>query len=244
MVFTNALDAKSSNISDNYLLSLFAAMESDGYCCIPEFIDAADLIKMQEFVASSVAGSQNEYVAFQGSEAVHGSGLDELAESSVFKSIFTRLYEASRHRPAPPVQFYQLLRCLTGKGMNEHSFNFHYDSYLITALIPIVIPTTGRPGDLYILPNTRPVRKTYAGNLLDKLFLDNKIRQKRLRRRAENRPSSFTRISMVPGNLYLFWGYRSIHTNEPCDPGTVRATALYHYFDPHVKSKLKARLRK
>lgn len=238
----NALDARTPDISDDHLQTLFAAMERDGFCCIPDFVDAASLSTMQAFVASSVTGSKHEYVAFQGSEAVRGSGLDELAQSGRFQSIFRRLYEASRRRPAPPVEFHQVLRCLTGKGMAEHSLNFHYDSYLITALIPIVIPTAGRPGDLYMVPNRRPVRASYVGNLLDKILVD-KVRQKSLRDRAEKDPTSFTRIRMVPGSLYFFWGYRSIHANEPCDPGTVRATALYHYFDPHAESALKARLR-
>jgi hypothetical protein len=48
---------------------------------------------------------------------------------------------------------------------------------------------------------------------------------------------------MKPGNLYLFWGYRSIHTNEPCDPDKIRATALFHYVDPHIGSRLKRALR-
>ncbi|MBB4168777.1 hypothetical protein [Rhizobium sp. BK538] len=239
----SALDATTPEISDDRLRSLFSAMERDGYCCIPDFLTPASLMTMQEFVASSVRSSQNEYVVFRGTEAVKGSGLDELAQSTRFQSIFSRLYVASRNKPAPAVEFYQLLRCLTGKGMMQHSLNFHYDSYLVTALIPIVIPTTGRAGDLLLVPNTRPVRETYAGNLVDKIMVD-KIRQKSLRTRALNDPASFTRIKMVPGNLYLFWGYRSIHANEPCDPDTVRATALYHYFDPHADSRLKARLRR
>lgn len=239
----NALDANTPEISDDRLQLIFSAMEGDGYCCVPDFLPPTSLARMQEFVASSVRGSQNEYVAFKGRDSVKGSGLDELAQSSRFQSIFSRLYVASRKKPAPAVEFYQLLRCLTGKGMMEHSFNFHYDSYLITALIPIVIPTAGRAGDLLLVPNTRPVRDTYAGNLVDKIMVD-KIRQSSLRTRAVNDPASFTRIKMVPGNLYLFWGYRSIHANEPCDPDTVRATALYHYFDPHADSRLKARLRR
>lgn len=44
---------------------------------------------------------------------------------------------------------------------------------------------------------------------------------------------------MVPGKLYLFWGYRSIHTNEPCDPDAIGATALFHFADPHSNSTLK-----
>jgi hypothetical protein len=41
-------------------------------------------------------------------------------------------------------------------------------------------------------------------------------------------------IRMVPGNLNLFWGYRSVHANEACDPDKIRATALFHFGDPHA----------
>ena len=60
---------------------------------------------------------------------------------------------------------------------------------------------------------------------------------------AKARSSHLVRIKLKPGNLYLFWGYRSIHTNEPCDPDKTRATALFHYVDPHTDSRLKRALR-
>ncbi|HJE28492.1 MAG TPA: hypothetical protein K8U95_04800, partial [Pseudomonas nitrititolerans] len=44
------------------------------------------------------------------------------------------------------------------------------------------------------------------------------------------------RLQLVPGNLYLFWGYRTLHANEPCDPVSRRATAIFHYGDPHAGS--------
>jgi hypothetical protein len=238
----SALDIRLPDICQDELMRLFFEMETNGFACVPRFLMDADLAMAQKFVATSMHRSGNEYIAYRGSEAVRGSGLDDLATSLRFQSIFARLYEASRQRPAPPVEFYQLLRCLAGTGMLKHSFNFHYDSYLITALVPIVIPDTGKPGDLYLAPITRPVRRSYIANVIDKIILE-KFKQKALRRRAEVDPQWFTRIRMVPGNLYLFWGYRTVHANEPCDPGTVRATALYHFFDPHSGSSLKHRLR-
>jgi hypothetical protein len=60
-----------------------------------------------------------------------------------------------------------------------------------------------------------------------------------LRGMSKSRPEQFVRISLVPGNLYFFWGYRSIHANAPCDIEKIRATALFHYVDPHSDSKLK-----
>jgi hypothetical protein len=68
------------------------------------------------------------------------------------------------------------------------------------------------------------------------VLLDNRLTQKLLRRTVERDPSRPTRVKMQPGNLYLFWGYRTIHTNEPCDPDKVRATALFHYANPHQKA--------
>jgi hypothetical protein len=50
-------------------------------------------------------------------------------------------------------------------------------------------------------------------------------------------------IELQPGNLYFFWGYKSLHTNEPCDSDEIRSTALLHYTDPHEGSWLKRKLR-
>jgi len=46
-------------------------------------------------------------------------------------------------------------------------------------------------------------------------------------------------IPMVPCNLYFFWGYRTVHANEACDPDKIRATALFHFGDPHANSGLR-----
>jgi hypothetical protein len=91
-------------------------------------------------------------------------------------------------------------------------------------------------GDLLMYPNTRKVRKTYLRNALDKVMLDNPISQRILRTAVNTERFSPKRIKMQPGNLYFFWGYRSIHTNEPCDADKVRATALFHFANPHAKA--------
>jgi hypothetical protein len=111
---------------------------------------------------------------------------------------------------------------------------FHYDSYVVTVLIPIEIPTAGMTGDFLMLPNTRRVRKRYAANVIDKVILDNPVSQFLLRTLTKANVIRPTRIRMVPGNAYFFWGYRSVHTNEPCDSDRIRATALFHFANPHV----------
>ena len=41
---------------------------------------------------------------------------------------------------------------------------------------------------------------------------------------------------LKPGNLYLFWGYRTYHSNFPVASEAVRATMLLHHGDPHPNS--------
>ncbi|MBP1848071.1 hypothetical protein J2046_006361 [Rhizobium petrolearium] len=229
-----------SALSDSDVRGIAQRIDKDGIYCAPDFLSADDLGKLQNFVTAAIALGGNQSVSLA-SHQLSGSGLDELGNSDEFKALFSRLYFVSLGRQAPEVKFYQILRCLTGRSIAKHSLMFHYDSYVITALVPVQIPQSGKRGDFLIIPNTRKIRSNYVLNLADKVILDNVLMQRSLRRRACG--ANINRISMVPGNLYLFWGYRSIHTNEPVDEDAVRATALFHYADPHADSFLKRRLR-
>lgn len=220
-------------IARQEVAELAADLESKGFGCIPNYVSPGDLKRMQEFVSAAMVKSGNEYVHFDGPEAVVGSGLDELAHDPDFRQLIFDLYEEGSGRRAVDQQFYQVLRCLSGRSGQKNSLIFHYDSYVVTALVPIAIPSEGKAGDLLMYPNTRPIRKRYAFNVVDKIFLDNLVTQKMLRGRIDKAVLSPMRIQMKPGNLYFFWGYRSIHTNEPCDPDKLRATALFHYMNPH-----------
>jgi hypothetical protein len=210
-------------------------LDQKGFGLIPNYIPSRDLLKMQNFVASAMVQSGNQYMHFNGPDAVHGSGLDELAHSSSFKTLLYELYEKGTGRTAPKQEFYQVLRCLSGPTGQKNSMIFHYDSYVVTALIPILIPEEGKAGDLLMYPNTRKIRKSYLRNAVDKVMLDNALSQRLLRSSVDKKWLSPVRIKMQPGSLYFFWGYRSIHTNEPCDPDKVRATALFHFANPHSK---------
>jgi hypothetical protein len=232
------------DVSDQGVTDLVKQIEEKGFGVIPNYVGAEELEQMRAFVAATVTKSGHQYVGLTGRDAVAGSRLDDFADSPQFQDLFRRVYEGGTGRHAPKVEFYQVLRCLTGQGVTTHSLNFHYDSYVVTALIPVEIPSEGQSGDLIMLPNTRSIRRSYATNLFDKVLLDNKLTQTTLRKLTKMKMLPLTRIKMVPGNLYFFWGYRSIHTNEACDPDKVRATALFHYVNPHADSKLGKKLRK
>lgn len=213
--------------------SIAADINRTGMAMIENFVSPGELGRMKQFVADKMSASKEEYVGFTKASDMAGSGLDELGKAQWFVELLRGIYEAGTGKPGPDSEFYQVLRCLTGASASQHSYLFHYDSYVLTVLLPIEIPTSGMTGDFMLFPNSRKIRKTYLANVIDKILLDNRLTQWALRVLVQKRLLNISRIKVKPGNAYFFWGYRSIHTNEPCDPDKVRSTALFHYVNPH-----------
>lgn len=223
--------------------AIVSRIDTDGFAAIDGFVGPADLAAAQHFVRGEVASNGGNYLDFKGTDRLGGTFLQALASDPGFVGLCHGIYEHSTGRPAPDIGFYQVLRCLSGSLARANSLNFHYDSYVLTALIPIIMPDRGTPGDLLIIPNVRGIRSTYLGNMVDKVILDNPLSQGVLRSLYARNSRLIRHVRLVPGTLYLFYGYRTIHTNETCDPDAIRATALFHYADPHAASGLKSLLR-
>ncbi len=211
-------------------------IDQRGYGTIENYISSEELAPLRAFAEFKVREAGGEYVGLAGADAVHGTLLSELPRSAEFRTLCRRLYELGTGTYAPEGEFYQVLRCLQGSSGQRHSNRFHYDSYVLTALIPIAIPETGMSGDLVLLPNARTIRFSYLANMLDKIAVDNPLSQAFLRAAARRNRLGMVRIKLRPGNIYFFWGYRSIHANEACDRDRLRATALFHFADPHQRS--------
>jgi hypothetical protein len=229
-------------IEDDVVRTLVDEMNRAGLACLPSFLDPADLRDLQAFVRAAVEAAGGEYVVFTGKEAVGGTVLETLAESEAFNGLIRRVYEQGMRRPAPDQGLHQVLRCLAGETGQKEAYIFHYDSFAVTLLLPVLIPTGPQRGDLVLAPNLRTVRPHYALNLVDKLLIDNKLAQVVLKRLLVSQWGPFQRVNMVPGDLYFFWGYRTLHTNEACDAGEIRSTALFHFGDPHAGSFLRRSL--
>ncbi len=225
------------SVSKESVAELVQSVDTSGFACIPNYLNPADLKRIQNFVTDAVNCAGKQYVHFNGSDSLIGSGLEELAASAEFEALIHQVYELGTGRTAQKEEFYQVLRCLSGSSGRKNSLIYHYDSYVVTALLPIHIPQEGLAGDLLMYPNTRQIRSSYLANAVDKVLLDNPATQWMLRSRVNASMLKPMRIKMQPGNLYFFWGYRSIHTNEPCDPDKIRATALFHYHNPHRGAK-------
>lgn len=218
-------------------------IEADGYAVVEDFVSRRELAEAQDFVRRAVAENGGQYRAFSGSAALGGTFLERLHADPDFVDLCRGVYARATGEAPPSAEFYQVLRCLSGSQVKRHSMRFHYDSYVLTALIPILMPSQGSAGNLIIIPNTRGIRRSYVANVVDKLLVDNAVTQAMLKVAYRLRPERMISLRLAPGNLYLFWGYRSLHTNEPCDPNELRSTALLHYADPHAGSRVKRRVR-
>ncbi len=230
------------NFSDEQIKTLTASIDQQGYAVLPNWASPAELEQVQALVKRSVAEAGNNYVALSGHQAVAGSLLHEWGRSPVFLDLCRRIVTQATGRAANDDALYQVLRCLVGDSGRRESMIFHYDSFVLTTIMPVCLPD-GNKGDLLMLPSKRPLRGSYAMNLIDKLKIDNRWSQRNLVKAYERGSNRFTQIAMEPGNMYLFWGYRSLHTNLPADPTGIRATAVFHYDNLHGASSLAGRIR-
>lgn len=233
-----------TTFSEVQVQDLIKAIDSNGYAVLPNWASLSQLESLQALVARTVADCGNDYVALSGPKAVQGTPLHEWGTSPDFIDLCRRIVEGVTGERSRDNGMTQTLRCLTGSGGRRESLIFHYDSFVLTTIMPVCMPTSGERGDLLMLPNRRPIRRSYFTNLLDKVLVDNGWVQRRLRSKVAKDENAFTRIAMQPGHLYLFWGYRSLHTNMPVAEDALRATAVFHYHNVHGSSSLASRLRR
>ncbi|MDC7675913.1 hypothetical protein [Asticcacaulis machinosus] len=218
------------------------SIDTLGYGVIRNCLPEALLVNTRRFVQDRVGRNGGEYMHFTGSDAVQGTLLEALSQSGNFNRACREIYRAGTQNVPPPSRFHMVLRCLAGKTGQKHAYYFHYDSYVLTALVPVIIPIEGISGDLIMFPNRRKIRRNYVHNLIDKVLLDNPASQWALRFGVRSGWLKPVRLKMEPGNVYMFWGYRTLHTNEPCDVDKIRSTGLMHYADPHAGSWLRQKL--
>ncbi|WP_297833092.1 hypothetical protein [Pseudomonas sp.] len=224
--------------------TLVESIDNDGYAVLPGWATSDQLAELKTFVLATIESAGNGYVALTGKESMSDSFLYALGSSPVFIDLCQRIVSTATGRRPVEQGLHQVLRCLIGEGGQRESLIFHYDSYVLTTIMPVCMPEETDPGDLIMLRSHRPLRSNYFFNLIDKMLVDNRWMQRWLKREYAAGSDKFTKIRMLPGDLYLFWGYRSLHTNLPADPNAVRATAVFHYDNLHANSTLASGIRR
>jgi hypothetical protein len=131
--------------------------------------------------------------------------------------------------------FYSVLNVTRGSSSPGAGFHLHYDAHVVALLIPLFMPTyagLGTSGELAVLSNRRPFRRSAIVDLFEKFAVQNFLSNRRILRRLR-RGSSEELKPLEVGNAYLFWGYRTLHGAMPTPAGEVRSTLLIHLGNPH-----------
>ncbi|WP_426151273.1 hypothetical protein [Pseudomonas sp. DC3000-4b1] len=212
-------------------------MDQRGHAVIEQAFCANELADMRHYVERHASQHNGQYFAYHGLDALADSPMARLAASPELATLLDRLHRHATGASATSREIFPVLRCVQGGSGARESNAFHYDATLITLLVPVFIPEEGQQrGDLVLFPNLRPVRASVALNVAEKAVLQNRLSRRLICRGIDAGWLKPRTLPLVPGNLYLFWGYRSLHANQPCDPHLRRATALFHYGDPHAGS--------
>lgn len=166
------------------------------------------------------------------------SAFKVLGESKNFNQLMGNLAAAGTSRNVSKSKMLNVLRVVTGSKADERSLQFHFDATVVTALIPIYIPDgeSKKSGHLVALPNFRKIRSSAFINLIEKLFFQNLLVQKLTAHFLLRNKSERHVMKLQPGNIYFFWGYRTLHANLPIDPKILRATLIFHLGNPHENS--------
>jgi hypothetical protein len=227
-------------ISKSQFEHIVTEMDANGYAVLPEMFSTAEIAEARRFVEDEVARHQGQYFSFIGREPVTGTLFERIGDLSWFRDLLADLSAHVLGRKVSPGAPFQVLRVVAGETGLGQSMLFHYDAYVITALVPVAIPqNSGEPrGDLILYPQLRPIRSNVVANVLEKAVMQNRVAWNVMATKLMQRLFKAKVLKMEPGNIYFFRGYQSLHANEPCLPSSLRATALYHFGDPYENNAL------
>jgi hypothetical protein len=214
--------------------ALAESMDNSGVGILHDIVPDAILTQMRSFVTHQIEQHSGQYFGLEGEAWIADTCLNSLFEDAGFHALLRCLYEWTMRASPRSDRIFPVLRGLTGTHGLRHALNFHYDSYVVTVLLPILIPNgpDEPPGNLVMFPNLREARRFAIVNILEKLLVERLLKRTWRLPRVQQLLSAKI-VPLTPGNLYFFWGMRSLHANQACLPSSVRCTALLHFGDPH-----------
>ncbi len=213
-----------------------------GYAEEKSFFSEKDLKFLRDFVDKKLKENNYQYffLTSEASETSHSNLLNNKVFFKKIENILKNVIKAYKLPIRSNERLYKVLRVVTGKKSNKVSLDYHFDAHALTLLIPIYIPNRPKSdnGNLLIYKNLRELHKNLILNILQKIFYQNYFFSKLLNFNFWKKFFGEQTLKLIPKNIYIFNGFRTLHTNLPVHPEDIRATILVHYHDIFYESKL------
>jgi len=231
------LDIVKIKPDDALILEILTNLNEKGFYCLKNSIDTNRLNKLNIELADIINKKGKRYFSIVNICNNIESIFNIFEKSEYLKIYLRKLAGKNNFKKLNNSDTLNVLRVVTGENSDRQSFRFHYDAFIITALIPLIIPsgTIDNTGHLISFKNSRNIRKYVLFNLLEKILIQNYFSQKIISIFVKRNLIHYLNI-IEPGNIYFFYGYRTLHANLPVNKDFIRATMLYHFGNPHEKS--------
>ena len=235
----NADDILTITHTEHLVDEIRDCLNSDGFFCLENSISPEALRLMQNEVEDIIHAKGRRYFSLINPYKDTNSAFNLFDKSKNLKEIISVLAKSSTNKDFSRSEILNVLRIVTGKSSSRQALNFHYDATVVTVLIPIFIPTgpIKQCGHLLTFKNLRNIRRSALMNLVEKALIQNLICQKIIGLFVGRNLKDHI-YELREGNIYFFWGYRTLHANLQVNPEYLRATMLFHFGDPHMDSFL------
>jgi hypothetical protein len=233
-------DAFQNNYSPDMAKRFFEDMERTGFACSENAISAETLENFRKEVKRLVDINGRRFLFLVNPYKEEGSAFRSLSQSRNFGRFLLDLSNRGSNSDNSDCEVLNILRVVPGDKAVGQALNFHFDAEIVTALVPINIPD-GPPekaGHLVAIANLRKLRKFVLFNIIEKALLQNPVARKLTSTFALWNGKKKYIHQLIPGNIYFFWGYRTLHANLPLDSDQMRATMLFHFGNPHKNSSI------
>ena len=132
-----------------------------------------------------------------------------------------------------------VLRVLSGNNNKKGAGEYHFDSFLITFMLPIILPDKKlETGKFMLIPNLRKIQKYFILSLLQKIVFQNFFTRYILSLDIIKKTLNTKEILLEENTLYIFYGYKSYHGSSGLQNNLTRVTFLNHIYKPHNRNFL------
>ena len=219
-------------------MNISETIKKNGYYVSDELISENDLDELQSFI-----GKQIDLYPNKNFRLYDENFSESIIKSENFNDKINKLLSKILAENSIEYQdnnCYKVIRVVAGEQQKKQAYLYHFDAHLITILIPIIIPNnkSKKNGDLVLFPNLRRLHKNLLLNLIQKIFFQNIIVRTLLNFNIVKKFLKHKLLKIEPGNLYVFFGFNSLHGNLEIESSSTRATLLIHAHDVFENSSI------